>query len=75
MESLYSLFVELSPMFMLIPASIHAAHDEAKDKEFELEITWVCEESKGRHQFVPKNIVDEAERLAKESSNDEMEDD
>ncbi|RUO96975.1 hypothetical protein BC936DRAFT_141186 [Jimgerdemannia flammicorona] len=55
--------------------SIHTAHDEAKDKEFELELSWVCEESNGRHQFVPKTIAEEAERLAKESMNEEMDDD
>ncbi|RUS21165.1 nucleophile aminohydrolase [Endogone sp. FLAS-F59071] len=54
---------------------IHTAHDEAKDKEFELELSWVCEESNGIHQFVPEEIASEAERLAKESLNEEMEDD
>ncbi|KAH8556103.1 nucleophile aminohydrolase [Umbelopsis sp. PMI_123] len=53
---------------------IHTAHDEAKDKEFELEITWICDESKGKHQTVPKDIVEEAERLAKESIKSEMDD-
>jgi 20S proteasome subunit alpha 7 len=54
--------------------SIHTAHDEAKDKDFELEITWICEESKGKHVAVPKDIVEEAERLAKESIKSEMDD-
>ncbi|KAJ2962339.1 hypothetical protein NQZ79_g2467 [Umbelopsis isabellina] len=53
---------------------IHTAHDEAKDKEFELEMTWICEESKGKHVLVPKEITEEAERLAKESIKSEMED-
>jgi 20S proteasome subunit alpha 7 len=53
---------------------IHTAHDEAKDKDFELEITWVCEESKGKHLSVPKDLVQEAERRAKEDIADEMED-
>ncbi|GAB5591302.1 Putative proteasome subunit alpha type-7 [Umbelopsis nana] len=53
---------------------IHTAHDEAKDKDFELEITWICDESKGKHAAVPKDILDEAERLAKESIKSEMED-
>jgi len=54
---------------------IRTAHDEAKDKEFELEVTWVCDESKGKHMFVPKDIVEEAVRKAKEESmTDEMED-
>ncbi|TPX33162.1 hypothetical protein SmJEL517_g03836 [Synchytrium microbalum] len=54
---------------------IHTAHDDVKDKEFELELTWVCEESKGRHQFVPKDIADEAERSAKASLRNEMDED
>ncbi|CAG8831983.1 29078_t:CDS:2, partial [Gigaspora margarita] len=53
---------------------IYTVHDEAKDKEFELELSWITEENR-RHQFVPDNIAAEAERLAKESLNEEMEDD
>ncbi|KAF9918147.1 hypothetical protein BX616_010101 [Lobosporangium transversale] len=44
---------------------IYNVHGDAKDKVFELELSWVCEESKGLHQFVPKEIADEAEQLAK----------
>jgi 20S proteasome subunit alpha 7 len=50
-------------------------HDEAKDKEFELELTWICPESKGKHQKVPNEVKVEAERLAKASLDDEMEQD
>ncbi|CAG8672645.1 11814_t:CDS:2, partial [Dentiscutata heterogama] len=49
-------------------------HDEAKDKEFEVELSWITEVNR-RHQFVPDDIAAEAERLAKESLNEEMEDD
>jgi len=52
---------------------IYTVHDDAKDKEFELELSWITNETK-RHQFVPKDIADEAERLAKDSLNEEMED-
>ncbi|KAI8997244.1 nucleophile aminohydrolase [Pilobolus umbonatus] len=52
---------------------IHTCHDDAKDKDFELEVSWICAESKYKHQFVPKDLKTEAERLAKESSDDEME--
>lgn len=45
--------------------SIHTVHDDAKDKDFELEMSWVCTESKGRHEIVPQAIAAEAERLAK----------
>lgn len=40
-------------------------HDEVKDKDFELEMSWVCEETKGLHQMVPKELIAEAEQYAK----------
>ncbi|KAF8979746.1 hypothetical protein CPC16_012186 [Podila verticillata] len=54
---------------------IYNVHDDAKDKEFELELSWVCEESKGLHQFVPKDIAAEAEQLAKDALTEDMDDD
>lgn len=33
-------------------SSIYKVHDEAKDKAFELEMSWVCDESKQQHQKV-----------------------
>ncbi|EIE77490.1 hypothetical protein G6F46_010078 [Rhizopus delemar] len=54
---------------------IYTCHDDVKDKEFELELSWICAETKYKHQFVPNELKSEAERLAKESSSDdEMED-
>lgn len=35
---------------------IHIVHDEVKDKDFELELSWVCEESEGLHQAVPQAV-------------------
>jgi 20S proteasome subunit alpha 7 len=58
---------------------IYFAHDDnSKDKDFELEMTWVRLEKGatdegvpvkgwGKHEEVPKELVAEAERLAKES--------
>ncbi|KAK9238598.1 nucleophile aminohydrolase [Lipomyces kononenkoae] len=56
---------------------IYAAHGDAKDKDFELEISWVStSETNGVHEFVPKELLEEAERLAKEEDEDEeMEED
>ena len=54
--------------------SIYAIHDDVKDKEFELELSWVCQESGGKHQYVPTELAKEAERLA-QAGNDEMEQD
>ena len=33
---------------------IYVIHDEVKDKEFELELSWVGTHTGGRHQLVPK---------------------
>ncbi|KAI4147876.1 MAG: hypothetical protein LQ340_005338 [Diploschistes diacapsis] len=47
---------------------IFVAHEDSKDKEFELEMTWVSSldgPTKGRHQQVPKSLLEEAEKLAR----------
>lgn len=61
---------------------IYISHEDSKDKEFELEMTWVSSldgPTKGRHEQVPKELLEEAERLAKkamtEEEDDEEEDD
>ncbi|KAJ9161367.1 Proteasome subunit alpha type [Coniochaeta hoffmannii] len=49
---------------------IYVAHDDNKDKEFELEMSWISGAdgpTKGRHEEVPKAIREEAERLAKKA--------
>lgn len=40
-----------------ISCSIYKCHDDAKDKDFELELSWICPESGGKHQYVPADIV------------------
>ena len=35
---------------------IYQVHDEVKDKMFELELSWVTEGTKGRHERVPKEV-------------------
>uniref|UniRef100_A0A673MDS9 Proteasome subunit alpha type-3 n=1 Tax=Sinocyclocheilus rhinocerous TaxID=307959 RepID=A0A673MDS9_9TELE len=47
---------------------IYIVHDEVKDKAFELELSWVGEVTKGRHELVPKDIKEEAEKYAKVSN-------
>ena len=52
------------------------AHEDTKDKEFELEMTWISSldgPTKGRHEHVPADILEEAERLAKKSMEGEDE--
>ncbi len=46
------------------------AHEDSKDKEFELEMTWISAldgPTKGRHQEVPKELREEAEKFAKKA--------
>lgn len=52
---------------------IHIVHDDAKDKDFELEISWVL--SNKIHEMVPEEIINEAEAYARRVLRpDEMED-
>ncbi|KAL6555291.1 Phosphoprotein associated with glycosphingolipid-enriched microdomains 1 [Orobanche gracilis] len=44
---------------------IYGVHDEAKDKAFELEMSWVCDESNRQHQKVPDDLLEEAKTAAK----------
>lgn len=49
---------------------IYVAQQDNKDKEFELEMSWISRAdgpTKGRHQEVPKDLLAEAERLAKKA--------
>ncbi|KAG6911696.1 hypothetical protein DXG01_007946 [Tephrocybe rancida] len=45
--------------------SIYLVHDDAKEKEFELEISWIGDETNGLHLPVPKDLHAEAEAAAK----------
>lgn len=57
---------------------IYVAHEDSKDKEFELEMTWVSGldgPTKGRHEQVPQELLEEAERHAKQSLEPEDEED
>ncbi|KAI9513185.1 20S proteasome subunit [Russula earlei] len=46
---------------------IHLVHDDAKEKEFELELSWLGDETNGRHVPVPKDLFEEADRKAREA--------
>jgi 20S proteasome subunit alpha 7 len=49
---------------------IYIAHEDSKDKDFELEMTWISSldgPTKGRHEEVPKDILEEAEKEAKKA--------
>ncbi len=51
--------------------SIYAVHDDVKDKAFELELSWICQESNNLHKFVPNDLKEEAERYAKAALEEE----
>ena len=56
---------------------IYVSHDDSKDKEFELEMTWISGAdgpTKGLHREVPKELREEAERLAKKALEDDEDD-
>lgn len=46
---------------------IYIVHDEIKDKQFELELSWIGEFTGGKHEFVSKETFDKAEAFAKEA--------
>ncbi|KAI0068933.1 20S proteasome subunit [Artomyces pyxidatus] len=46
---------------------IYLVHDDAKEKEFELEMSWIGDETNGLHVPVPKDLHDEAEQRAKDA--------
>jgi len=54
--------------------SIHQVHDDAKDKQFELELGWVCDESNKMFQKVPAELHAAAEAAAKAALEEDMED-
>ncbi|WVQ93984.1 hypothetical protein IAU59_001062 [Kwoniella sp. CBS 9459] len=54
---------------------IYLVHDDNKDKDFELEMTWVCEESGNKHAPVPADLLAEAETKAKAALEEGMEED
>ncbi|XP_054710724.1 proteasome subunit alpha type-3-like [Uloborus diversus] len=54
---------------------IYIVHDEVKDKNFELELSWVGEITQGKHMFVPQNVFQEAEKYAKAAVKDDSDSD
>ncbi|EAS31781.1 proteasome component C1 [Coccidioides immitis RS] len=55
---------------------IYIAHEDSKDKDFELEMTWISAldgPTKGRHMEVPKELLEEAENAAKKAISEEEE--
>lgn len=57
---------------MEVAKIIYGVHDEAKDKDFELEMSWICEDSNREHEWVPADLVEDAKAIAKASIEDGM---
>eukprot|EP01133_Synstelium_polycarpum_P008950 gene8950-10496_t len=51
----------------IIAKIIYSVHDEVKDKEFELELSWISTETNNVHQMVPKELQAEVEAYAKQA--------
>lgn len=67
----YSLSLKCS----CICCSLNTLHDEVRHP-FELELSWICEETKWQHHLVPDNLRDEVNEWAVQSiKEDEMADD
>ena len=43
---------------------IYMVHDEVKDKMFELELSWVTKDTKGKHATVSDQVHKDAEKFA-----------
>jgi 20S proteasome subunit alpha 7 len=55
---------------------IYVAHEDSKDKEFELEMSWISSldgPTKGRHEEIPKDILEEAEKAARRALDEDEE--
>ena len=64
---MYVEFILFYATTLLTATSIYLVHDDAKEKDLELEMSWVGDETNGIHQPVPKDLFDEASRKAKEA--------
>ena len=54
---------------------IYTLHDASKDKPFELEMSWLCEQSGWKHEGVPLDVISSAVEWAKKEIEEEEEDD
>jgi 20S proteasome subunit alpha 7 len=54
---------------------VHALHDGAKDKPFELEMSWLCEGSGWKHEGVPRDVISAAVEWAKKEIDEDADGD
>lgn len=55
--------------------SVHLVHDDNKDGNFELEMTWIGPETNGFHVHVPEDLLVEAEAAARRALEEDMDED
>jgi len=53
---------------------MHLVHDDAKDKEFELELSWIGAETGGLHLAVPTDLYEDANQKGKDALDADMDD-
>lgn len=51
---------------------MYEVHNAQKDKEMQLEISWISQESNWEHRFVPNDLLAEAEEYARTSLAEKM---
>ncbi|XP_012284579.1 proteasome subunit alpha type-3 [Orussus abietinus] len=54
---------------------IYLVHDELRDKQFELEMSWVGAHTNGKHQRVPQEVRTEAETQARQAMKEDSDSD
>jgi len=61
---MYVLAIQYS-MDLTLLRSIFSVHDDVKDKDFEFELSWVCDDSNREHEFVPQPLLQQVIAKAK----------
>jgi 20S proteasome subunit alpha 7 len=58
-------------LISLLSFSIYKLHDEVKDKDFELELSWVTDATGRKHVFIPEDLRQDAIKKAIEAKDRE----
>ena len=44
----------------MLLCSLIQAHEESREKKYEYELSWICEETNHQHKLVPKDLIADA---------------
>jgi 20S proteasome subunit alpha 7 len=55
---------------ILMRSRIHLVHEDSKEKDFELEMSWIGDETNGLFAPVPKDLFNEADSKARAALED-----